>query len=252
MIWRKKFFSNIYPFEKNINFLLKNLIFDIDSHFRQNYVARPNSTFLKMIIKNYSHSHLAAFFSAVLVHASIATWAMMPSSPIVLNQQAIQVSFVAPSASQKTSQSTQKKIVTKVKTENAIKQKQQNKTEVAENNPEINQKAGKQTSGREDPNATATKAAESEPVFNANYLNNPAPYYPLSAKRKSIQGKVLLNVVVKTDGTAASVNISRSSGHDVLDEAALDAVKQWKFLPARSKGQLIQASVIVPIEFKII
>lgn len=205
-----------------------------------------------MILRISQNSHIAAFVAAALVHSSVAAWALMPSGPVAMQQQTIQVSFVAPSSAKKTAHASQQKIVTAVKTENAIKQKQQNKQESVENQADKNQQTGKQTSGREDPNATATKAAESEPVFNANYLNNPAPYYPLSAKQKGIQGKVLLSVVVKTDGTAASVTISRSSGCNALDEAALNAVQQWKFIPAKSKGQLVQASVIVPIEFKII
>lgn len=206
-----------------------------------------------MILKVISNkSHIVAFTSAALIHASVAAWAMMPSKPVVISQQAIQVSFVAPSASQKTSFSAEKRIVSEIKSENALKQKLQNKEESAESKSEKNQFAGKQTSGREDPNATATKSAESEPIFNANYLNNPAPYYPQNAKRKGIQGKVFLNVVVKTDGTADSVQISRSSGSNDLDMAALDAVKQWKFIPAKSKGQPVQANVIVPVEFKII
>ena len=48
------------------------------------------------------------------------------------------------------------------------------------------------------------------------------------------------------------MQISRSSGSNDLDEAALEAVKQWKFVPARRSGNLTQASVIVPVEFKII
>ncbi len=205
-----------------------------------------------MILKIIPKSQITAFVSAALVHASVAAWAIMPSSPVAISQQTIQVSFVAPSSAEKNSHSAEKRIINKTPSTNAIKQKLQNKEESQNNDAQKNQSANKQTSGREDPNATALKAAESEPVFNANYLNNPAPYYPQSAKRKGIQGKVLLNVVVKTDGSAASVQISRSSGSNELDEAALDAVKQWKFIPAKSKGQFVQASVIVPVEFKII
>lgn len=205
-----------------------------------------------MILRITSKSHIAAFASAALVHASIATWAILPSNPIVVSQQALQVSFVAPSASEKNSHTAEKRIVNETKSENTIKQKLQNKNESTENKIEKNQLAGKQTSGRADPKATATKSAESEPVFNANYLNNPAPYYPQSAKRKGIQGKVLLSVVVKIDGTADSVKIARSSGSSDLDEAALDAVKQWKFIPAHRGSQSVQANVIVPVEFKII
>ncbi len=206
-----------------------------------------------MIITNYQTSHIVAFASAALVHVSLAAWAMFPSSPIVINQQAIQVSFVAPNASTKKSENlSHKKTIVNIERENAIKQKQQDKVEKVESKAEKNQSAGKQTSGRQDPNATASRAAESDPIFNANYLNNPAPYYPIKAKRNGIQGKVLLNVSVKTDGTAAAVEISRSSGSSALDEAALEAVKLWKFIPARRGGEIVQANVIVPVEFKII
>lgn len=208
---------------------------------------------MKINFTNYQSSHLLAFTAAAFVHAGIAAWAMMPSSPIVINQQAIQVSFVAPSASERKSENaSHRKIALNVKTENAIKQKLNDKVEKAESQAEKKQLAGKQTSGREDPNAIATKSAETDPVFNAAYLNNPAPVYPLSAKRKSIQGKVFIDVVVKTDGTPERVFVSHTSGSEVLDEAALDAVKQWKFIPARRGGQFVQANVIVPVEFKII
>lgn len=209
--------------------------------------------FMKINLTNYSASHLIAFAAAAFVHSGLAAWAMMPSSPTVINQQAIQVSFVAPSASEKKSENaSHKKIVLNTKTENAIKQKLNDKVEKAESQAEKKQLAGKQTSGREDPNAVATKSAESDPVFNAAYLNNPAPIYPLSAKRKSIQGKVFIDVVVKTDGTPDRVFVSHTSGSEALDEAALEAVKQWKFIPARRGGQFVQANVIVPVEFKII
>ena len=208
---------------------------------------------MKINFTNYKTSHLLAFTAAAFVHGGLAAWAMMPSSPIVINQQAIQVSFVAPSASEKRNENaSHKKIALNVKTENAIKQKLNDKVEKAESKSDKKQLAGKETSGREDPNAVATKSAETDPVFDAAYLNNPAPVYPLSAKRKSIQGKVFIDVVVKTDGTPEKVLISRTSGSDILDEAALDAVKQWKFVPARRGGQFVQANVVVPVEFKII
>lgn len=201
----------------------------------------------------YQKPHLIALTAAILVHGSLAAVSMLPSNPIVINQQTIQVSFVAPSSANKKSKSEfSQKIALNVESENAIKQKKVNQVENAESNTEKNLSAGKQTSGREDPNAIATKAAESDPVFNAAYLNNPAPAYPTSAKRRGTQGKVLLSVVVKTDGTAAAVLVSHSSGSSDLDEAALTAVKQWKFIPARSRGEFVQANVLVPIEFKIV
>lgn len=62
---------------------------------------------------------------------------------------------------------------------------------------------------------------------------------------------MLLEVAVKTDGTALNIRIIQSSGSSILDEAALDAVRNWKFVPAQRNGQIVQANVIVPIEFKL-
>jgi protein TonB len=208
---------------------------------------------MKISFLNSQHSHFIALTAAAFVHGSIAVWSMMPSNPIVINQQAIRVSFVAPSTSEKKNESaSHQKIVLNVESENTLKQKKNDKVEKSESRAEKNKLAGKETSGRVDQNATATKSAETDPVFDATYLNNPAPSYPQSAQRKGIQGKVMLNVVVKADGTPAKVQVYNSSGFSVLDEAALEAVRQWKFVPARRGGEFVQASVVVPVDFKMI
>jgi len=94
--------------------------------------------------------------------------------------------------------------------------------------------------------------AQSEPVFDAQYLNNPAPIYPKVARDRGIEGKILLEVVVKEDGNALNVKLLSSSGSSLLDESAIEAVKNWQFIPAKKFGKFVQAKVIVPIEFKII
>ena len=93
---------------------------------------------------------------------------------------------------------------------------------------------------------------QSEPIFDAQYLNNPAPLYPKVARDRGIEGKILLEVVVKEDGSALNVKLISSSGSSLLDESALEAVKNWQFIPAKKYGKFVQAKVIVPIEFKII
>lgn len=86
---------------------------------------------------------------------------------------------------------------------------------------------------------------------NAAYLNNPKPEYPLTARQRHWQGTVLLRVYVGADGKALQVTIQRSSGHDTLDESALDAVKQWRFVPAK-RGDSAEASwATVPIIFEL-
>ncbi|MES1982953.1 MAG: energy transducer TonB [Pseudomonadota bacterium] len=89
------------------------------------------------------------------------------------------------------------------------------------------------------------------PRFDAAYLNNPTPAYPPGARRLGVQGKVLLRVHVATDGTAAEVQLHKSSGSPALDEAALAAVRKWRFVPARQGTEAVMAWVQVPIEFKL-
>lgn len=83
----------------------------------------------------------------------------------------------------------------------------------------------------------------------ANYLKNPRPAYPEVAMRKGWEGDVLLSVRVAPDGRPLSVSVQKSSGRDVLDQAAITAVRGWSFVPARQGGQPVAGSVTVPIVF---
>ena len=61
----------------------------------------------------------------------------------------------------------------------------------------------------------------------------------------------LVRVLVSADGQAASVGLEKSSGHSSLDEAALAAVKSWRFVPARQGAQAVEAPYVVPVVFKL-
>lgn len=89
------------------------------------------------------------------------------------------------------------------------------------------------------------------PSFNAAYLRNPAPRYPLVARRNGEQGTVTLRVLVSRDGLPASVDIERTSGSPPLDNAAREAVRSWRFAPARRGAQAVEAWVLVPIVFRL-
>jgi protein TonB len=88
-----------------------------------------------------------------------------------------------------------------------------------------------------------------QPVYNADYLDNPAPHYPALSRRTGEQGRVVLRVLVSPRGTADDVQVFTSSGHPRLDEAARDAVLRWKFVPARRGSEPVQAWVRIPIPF---
>lgn len=98
---------------------------------------------------------------------------------------------------------------------------------------------------------TAPALPDREPDFSASYLNNPKPIYPLAARRMGWQGKVIVRVEVLATGAAGEVSLYQSSGREALDNAALAAVKSWRFTPARVAGQLITKTFLVPIPFKL-
>ncbi|MCW5890726.1 MAG: energy transducer TonB [bacterium] len=82
------------------------------------------------------------------------------------------------------------------------------------------------------------------------YGVNPKPPYPIAARRLGQQGVVLLQVRVRPDGSPADVRVQRSSGHELLDEAAASTVRtRWKFIPARRGDEPVESTVTFPIRF---
>ncbi len=77
------------------------------------------------------------------------------------------------------------------------------------------------------------------------------PLYPLIAKKSGWEGTVLIRVAVEKNGRASKVDVSRSSGHKVLDDAAVKAVKRWSFRPARDGNIPIRSVVVIPIGFSL-
>jgi periplasmic protein TonB len=100
-------------------------------------------------------------------------------------------------------------------------------------------------------NANDESASFIAPFFNADYLSNPAPTYPPASRATGEQGKVLLSVQVSPTGEALEVRLRASSGFDRLDIAAMEAVRRWKFVPARQGAEAVTAWVVVPISFSL-
>jgi len=83
-------------------------------------------------------------------------------------------------------------------------------------------------------------------------LHGPAPQYPRQSMREGQQGLVLLRVLVDVNGWPQEVVIERSSGHRLLDQAALREVKaNWRFQPAVVDGAAVWAFALVPINFSL-
>jgi protein TonB len=97
----------------------------------------------------------------------------------------------------------------------------------------------------------ARPAALVPPSFDADYLHNPTPRYPPAAARLRETGRVLLAVSVSAAGLPERVEIAATSGSPRLDQAALETVKRWRFVPARQGDKPVAASVTVPLVFRL-
>lgn len=87
------------------------------------------------------------------------------------------------------------------------------------------------------------------PDFEADYLNNPPPRYPPLSRRAREEGEVMLKVLVTPEGSAEVIELARSSGFERLDDAAVAAVRRWRFAPAKQAGRAVMAWVLVPLTF---
>lgn len=114
---------------------------------------------------------------------------------------------------------------------------------------------------------TAAGASSTEPAGNSNkttgmnsngssimppsILNKIDPIYPQSARLAGIDGTVILTIQIYENGLPGNISIFRSSGNEELDKAAIVAVKQWRFVPAkdRTNNQPIICYTKMPISF---
>jgi protein TonB len=81
--------------------------------------------------------------------------------------------------------------------------------------------------------------------------SNRKPDYPPAAKQRGQQGRVVLRVEVSAAGAPLSVTVLSTSGHDLLDKAALAAIEQWRFHPATRAGAAVAGAVDVPVQFRL-
>lgn len=88
-------------------------------------------------------------------------------------------------------------------------------------------------------------------VHEARYRKQVAPVYPRRALELGQQGTVTLHARVKPDGLPQELKVETTSGHSLLDKAALAAVEKWEFEPVIQDGVAITGWVRVPIEFVI-
>lgn len=98
--------------------------------------------------------------------------------------------------------------------------------------------------------SSSTKGGQRDAVA-APLGGNVPPSYPALARRRGYQGRVVVRVSVQANGGVGSAVVTQSSGHNILDEAALEAVRQWRFRPAQRAGRSVNATLDVPVVFQL-
>jgi len=87
------------------------------------------------------------------------------------------------------------------------------------------------------------------PSSSADYLNNPTPPYPPLSKRMGEQGRVVIRARIEVNGSASKAEVRTSSGYERLDQAALQTVKRWRYLPGKRAGVPEAMWFNIPINF---
>lgn len=85
-----------------------------------------------------------------------------------------------------------------------------------------------------------------------SYLRNPPPVYPRISRERGEEGRVVLRVEVLLSGKSGEIQIISSSGHPLLDEAAVKAIRTWQFRPATRLGYPVDSWVELPVKFTLI
>ncbi|MGA9524024.1 MAG: energy transducer TonB, partial [Myxococcaceae bacterium] len=83
-------------------------------------------------------------------------------------------------------------------------------------------------------------------------LESVRPRYPASARRRRIEGRVVVRVIVGADGVVEKENTRVLASAPGLDEAAIDAVNRWRFSPALGAGgRPVRVIIDIPIQFSL-
>lgn len=127
---------------------------------------------------------------------------------------------------------------------------------VTEEEIEIGEEAvNKETVIREEFEEARVPAEEKAPdvVIEAMplYKINPEPEYPRMAKKRKYEGTVILSVLVNKEGLVDNLWVFETSGYNMLDNAALKAVREWIFEPGRKGSETVEQWVEVPVRFEL-
>ena len=90
---------------------------------------------------------------------------------------------------------------------------------------------------------------KSSATYKIGSEKNPHPTYPLIARKKGWEGRVVLQTDVDKQGNVKFIRILESSGFKVLDDISIETLKTWKFKPAKLGNKFVDDIVDIPVKF---
>ncbi len=126
--------------------------------------------------------------------------------------------------------------------------------ELPEEPPEPSETATEAVPDAPGATVTASPASVVEASYDPDPELSPPPRYPSLAIRRGWEGTVLLEATISADGRLIGLEVLRSTGRKLLDEAALEAVRKWKpgaFRPAMQDGIAVEGKVPIQFRFQI-
>ena len=97
----------------------------------------------------------------------------------------------------------------------------------------------------------AIKAAYDPNAKLPDFVGNPPPIFPAAARSAGIEGRVVLEIDIDETGHLTRVEIYKSSGHPILDGAAVTQISRWRAKPAVRFGQPVATTLRLPVNFRL-
>lgn len=107
------------------------------------------------------------------------------------------------------------------------------------------------STARQQSSNSVAQTVGTTPIKPARPISNPNPMYPPDAVQRRLEGRVVLSVTIAVSGSVTKVTVAESCGHQSLDQAALDAVRRWRFSPATQDGKPVEWTARLPIRFRL-
>jgi TonB family protein len=97
--------------------------------------------------------------------------------------------------------------------------------------------------------SASKKIFQSSASYRIGLENNPHPSYPLLARKKGWEGRVIIQANIDKKGNVKFIKVSESSGFKILDEVSVETLKTWKFKPAMLGSKFVDDTVYIPVKF---